>query len=844
MSTFSSSSTLFYPKAPLLARISDLTRVHFLSKNTSFRRNFVVRAGPKRISFDKDCRRALVAGIDKLADAVSVTLGPRGRNVVLDESEVPKVINDGVTIARAIELSDGIENAGAMLIQEVACKTNDSAGDGTTTAIVLAREIIKLGMLAVVSGANPVSLKKGIDKTVHELIQVLRSKCIAINGREDIKAVAAISAGNDDFIGDIMATAIGKIGPDGVILIESSTSFDTTIEVQEGMKIDKGYMSPHFITNQDKSIVEFENAKVLVTDQKVTNVRDIVPLLEKTTQLSVPLLIIAEDISSEVLATLVLNKLQGILNVAAIKCPGFGEGKKAPLQDIALMTGADFLASDLGLMLRDVTSDQLGIARKVTITSNSTTIVADPSMKAEIQARISQIKKDLTEVDSSYLRKKLSERIAKLSSGFAVIKVGGLTEAELEDRKLRMEDAKNATFAAMDEGIAPGGGATYVQLSKHISTISDLFEDPEEKIGAEIVGKFDDEKILVQHQKAKHFKCHVCHKKLSTAGGMAIHVLQVHKETVTKVPNAKPDRESTEIEIYGMQGIPPDILAAHYGEDEEAPVKTAKLEVASTGLVGGVVPGPVGVRFPPSSAYGAVPPAYNPAIPVMPPTWPIPAARPQPWFRSPMAVPVPPAPVLAPQQPLFPVQNVTSPMTSTSAPGLQSPLQTGPPGLPSSAPPVISQPLFPISSPAGAPPQSSPFLATSSPAIVSSSSPTMFKGVADANSVLNTTLASGYVAPNVPGGTSYANSHMYASGPNTENPSIGPPPVISNKPPPSHPTTNEVYLLWDDEAMSMEERRISLATYQVHDETSQMNSIDAAIDRRISESRLAGRMPF
>ncbi|XP_064943699.1 chaperonin 60 subunit alpha 2, chloroplastic-like isoform X2 [Musa acuminata AAA Group] len=388
MSTFSSSSTLFSPKAPPLARISDLTRVHFLSKNTSFRRNFVVRAGPKRISFDKDCRRALVAGIDKLADAVSVTLGPRGRNVVLDESEVPKVINDGVTIARAIELSDGIENAGAMLIQEVACKTNDSAGDGTTTAIVLAREIIKLGMLAVVSGANPVSLKKGIDKTVHELIQVLRSECIPVNGREDIKAVAAISAGNDDFIGDLMATAIGKIGPDGVILIESSTSFDTTIEVQEGMK-----------------------------------------------------------------------------------------------------TGADFLASDLGLMLRDVTSDQLGIARKVTITSNSTTIVADPSMKAEIQARISQIKKDLTEVDSSYLRKKLSERIAKLSSGFAVIKVGGLTEAELEDRKLRMEDAKNATFAAMDEGIAPGGGATYVQLSKHISTISDLFEDPEEKIGAEIVGK-------------------------------------------------------------------------------------------------------------------------------------------------------------------------------------------------------------------------------------------------------------------------------------------------------------------------------------------------------------------
>ncbi|CAL9781815.1 unnamed protein product [Musa acuminata subsp. burmannicoides] len=330
---------------------------------------------------------------------------------------------------------------------------------------------------------------------------------------------------------------------------------------------------------------------------------------------------------------------------------------------------------------------------------------------------------------------------------------------------------------------------------------------------------FDDEKILVQHQKAKHFKCHVCHKKLSTAGGMAIHVLQVHKETVTKVPNAKPDRESTEIEIYGMQGIPPDILAAHYGEDEEVSVKAAKLEVPSTGLVG-VVPGPLGIRFPPPTLYGSVPPVYNPTIPVMPPTWPLPAAQPQPWFRPPLAVSVPP-PVVAPQQPLFPVQNVTAPMTSTSAPGLQSPLQAGPPGLPSSAPPAVSQPLFPIHSPAGAPAQRSPFLTTSSLAIISSSSPTMLKG-----------------------GTPYANSHVYASGPNTENPSIGPPPVISNKPPPSNPTTNEVYLLWDDEAMSMEERRMSLAKYQVHDETSQMSSIDAAIDIRISERRLAGRMTF
>ncbi|XP_020099940.1 ruBisCO large subunit-binding protein subunit alpha-like isoform X4 [Ananas comosus] len=412
-----------------------------------------------------------------------------GRNVVIDEPGVPKVINDGVTIARAIELSDAVENAGAMLLQEVASKTNDSAGDGTTTAIILAREMIKLGLLAVATGANPVSLKKGIDKAVNELIKILRSKSVPVSGKEDIKAVAAISAGNDQFIGDLIAEAVEKIGRDGVISIESSSSFDTLIEVQEGMKIDKGYISPHFITNQDKSIVEFQNAKVLVTDQKITNIKSLVPLLEKTTQLSVPLLIISEDISSEVLATLVLNKLRGVLNVAAIKCPGFGEGKKALLQDIALMTGADFLASDLGLTLESVTSDQLGIAQKITITSNSTTIVADPIMKEEIKARISQIKKDISDTDSAYLSRKLSERVAKLSSGVAVIKVGAPTEAELEDRKLRIEDAKNATFAAIDEGIAPGGGATFVQLSKQIPQIKDLIDDPDEKIGVDIVGK-------------------------------------------------------------------------------------------------------------------------------------------------------------------------------------------------------------------------------------------------------------------------------------------------------------------------------------------------------------------
>ncbi|XP_030476932.2 chaperonin 60 subunit alpha 2, chloroplastic-like isoform X2 [Syzygium oleosum] len=449
--------------------------------------NFVVRAGPKKISFGKECREALQSGIDKLADAVSVTIGPRGRNVVLSESESLKVINDGVTIARAIELSDATENAGAMLVQEVAGRMNDLAGDGTTTAIILARAMIKSGLLAVSFGANPISIRKGMDKTVKELVRILKEKSFPVRGSDHIKAVASISAGNDDFVGRIIADAIERIGHDGVISIESSSSSETFVLVEEGMKIDKGYMSPHFITNQDRSLVEFENAKVLVTDQKISDVKEMIPLLEKATQLSVPLLIIAEDISSQVLETLLVNKMQGLLNVAVVQCPGFGEGKKGVLQDIALLTGADFLSGDLGLTLNGVTSDQLGIARKITISSNSTIIVADLSTKAEIQARISQIKKDLAETDSAYHSRKLAERIAKLTGGVAVIKVGAHTEVELEDRKLRIEDAKQATFAAMDEGMVPGGGAAYIHLSEYISVIKSKMEDQEEQIGSDVV---------------------------------------------------------------------------------------------------------------------------------------------------------------------------------------------------------------------------------------------------------------------------------------------------------------------------------------------------------------------
>ncbi|CAN6487287.1 unnamed protein product [Victoria cruziana] len=481
----SSTLNLRYPQQGLRRRSSQKQRLNFFLPIGA--RRLKVRAVAKEVAFDQSSRSALQAGIDKLADAVGVTLGPRGRNVVLDEYGNPKVVNDGVTIARAIELADAMENAGAALIREVASKTNDSAGDGTTTASVLAREIIKLGLLSVTSGANPVSIKKGIDKTVHQLVEELEKKARPIKGRDDIKAVASISAGNDEFVGTMIADAIDKVGPDGVLSIESSSSFETTVDVEEGMEIDRGYVSPQFVTNPEKSIVEFESARVLVTDQKISTIKEIIPLLEKTTQLRAPLLIIAEDVTGEALATLVVNKLRGILNVAAIKAPGFGERRKALLQDIAIVTGAEYQASDLGLLVENATIEQLGVARKVAITKDSTTIIADAASKDEIQSRIAQIKKELMETDSVYDTEKLSERIAKLSGGVAVIKVGAATEAELEDRKLRIEDAKNATFAAIEEGIVPGGGTAFVHLSSLVPAIKEKLEDADERLGADIV---------------------------------------------------------------------------------------------------------------------------------------------------------------------------------------------------------------------------------------------------------------------------------------------------------------------------------------------------------------------
>ena len=372
----------------------------------------------------------------------------------------------------------------------MAGRTNDSAGDGTTTSSVLAREMIRLGLQSVTAGANPISINRGIEKTRKWLTGKLEELAKPINGSEDIKNVASISAGNNDEIGLMIAEAIEKVGADGVLSIENGSGLETVVEVEEGMEIDRGYISPQFVTNQEKLTVEFDNARILVTDEKIESVKDLVPILEAISQNGGdPLLIIAEDITGEALATLVVNKLRGVLNVAAIKAPGFGERRKALLQDIAIVTGSTFLAKDLGMGVASATLDALGYARKITIKNDSTTVIADAASRDEIDVRVAQLKQELANSDSIYDTQKLSERIAKLAGGVAVIKVGAATETELEDRKLRIEDAKNATFAAIEEGIVPGGGAALCHLSLMVDEFKETLTDPEEKLGAEIVQK-------------------------------------------------------------------------------------------------------------------------------------------------------------------------------------------------------------------------------------------------------------------------------------------------------------------------------------------------------------------
>lgn len=443
----------------------------------------------KIVAFNEKSRRALEKGVNALADAVKITLGPRGRNVLLEKQYgAPQIVNDGITVAKEIELEDPLENTGARLIQEVASKTKDNAGDGTTTATVIAQALIQEGLKNVAAGANPVALKKGLEKATAHLIKEIELVAQPVTG-DAIAQVATVSSGNDEEVGSMIAQAMEKVTKDGVITVEESKSLATELDVVEGMQLDRGYISPYFVTDQERQIVEFENPLILITDKKISAIADLVPVLEKVARGGQPLLVIAEDIDGEALATLVVNKARGVLNVAAIKAPSFGDRRKQMLQDIAILTGGQLISEEVGLSLEMVTVEMLGTASTITIDKENTTIVSGGGTAEEIQARVDQLRKQLAETDSDYDAEKLQERIAKLAGGVAVIKVGAATETELKDRKLRIEDALNATKAAVDEGIVPGGGTTLIHLAKKVLEFKSQLTDSEEKVAADIFAK-------------------------------------------------------------------------------------------------------------------------------------------------------------------------------------------------------------------------------------------------------------------------------------------------------------------------------------------------------------------
>ena len=448
----------------------------------------------KEIKFGEDARKKMLDGVNILADTVKVTLGPKGRNVVLDKSfGAPLITNDGVTIAKEIELEDAYENIGARLVKEVATKTNDIAGDGTTTATVLAQSIIKEGVKNVAAGGDPMAIKRGIDKAVEAAVEGLKEISSEINGKEDIARVASISANNTE-IGNLIADAMEKVSKDGVITIEESKTANTGLNVVEGMQFDKGYISPYFVTDTDKMETVMENPYILITDKKIGNIQEILPLLESLMQQSGKLVIIADDIEGEALSTLVLNKLRGVLNVAAVKAPGFGDRRKEMLEDIAILTGGEVITSDLGLDLKDTTIEQLGRAKQVKIQKENTIIVDGAGSKEQISARVKQIKTQLEETTSEYDKEKLQERLAKIAGGVAVIEVGAATEVEMKEKKLRIEDALSATKAAVEEGIVAGGGTAYINVIPKVEEkIKNLNED--EKIGAKIILKALEEPI-------------------------------------------------------------------------------------------------------------------------------------------------------------------------------------------------------------------------------------------------------------------------------------------------------------------------------------------------------------
>ncbi len=440
----------------------------------------------KEIKYGSDARQALEAGVNKLADTVRVTLGPKGRNVVLDKSYgAPLITNDGVTIAKEIELEDAFENMGAQLVKEVATKTNDVAGDGTTTATVLAQAMINAGMKNLAAGANPIILRKGMKKATECAVEAIKEMSSKVNGKEHIARVAAISAGDDE-VGNMVADAMEKVSKDGVITIEESKTMQTELDLVEGMQFDRGYLSAYMATDMEKMEAVLDNPYILITDKKITNIQDILPLLEDCVKSGAKLLIIAEDVEGEALTTLIVNKLRGTFNVVAVKAPGYGDRRKAMLEDIAILTGGKVISSDLGLELKDTTFEDLGRAKSVKVQKENTIIVDGEGDKAAIEGRVAQIKKQIEETTSDFDKEKLQERLAKLAGGVAVIRVGAATETEMKEAKLRMEDALAATRAAVEEGIIAGGGSAYIHASKKVEKLADALEG-DEKTGAQIV---------------------------------------------------------------------------------------------------------------------------------------------------------------------------------------------------------------------------------------------------------------------------------------------------------------------------------------------------------------------
>ena len=442
----------------------------------------------KDVKFDTDARDRMLRGVNVLADAVKVTLGPKGRNVVLDKSfGAPRITKDGVTVAKEIELADKFENMGAQMIREVASKTNDVAGDGTTTATVLAQAIVREGVKAVAAGMNPMDLRRGVDLAVDAVVADVKKRAKKVSSNEEIAQVGSISANGDKEIGDFLARAMEKVGNEGVITVEEAKSLDTELDVVEGMQFDRGYLSPYFITNPEKMIAELEDPYILIHESKLTGLQSMLPLLEAVVQSGRPLLVLAEDVEGEALATLVVNRLRGGLKVAAVKAPGFGDRRKAMLQDIAVLTGGQVVSEDLGIKLENVTIDMLGTAKRVSIDKDNTTVINGAGKKKDIEGRVNQIRAQIEETSSDYDREKLQERLAKLAGGVAVIRVGGATEIEVKERKDRVEDAMNSTRAAVEEGIVAGGGTALMKSVKALDKVEP--DNADQKAGVEIVRK-------------------------------------------------------------------------------------------------------------------------------------------------------------------------------------------------------------------------------------------------------------------------------------------------------------------------------------------------------------------